>query len=464
MASVIKLKRSSSASAVPADDSLQAGELAINLADKKLFSARSNGQVITISGDQYNMTSSGNSTQGTVNLTVDNDALSNDAIAFVGTNGITVSGNSTQITIDSPVATDYDFATVANTSSANLVLGGDADTDTVKIEGDDHITVAAGNTSHVTVKLGNSVSVADVTTSGDATIGGDADISGEVNAATGAIVGDLTVGGDTDITGEVNAATGAIVGDLTVGGDTDITGEVNAATAAIVGDAAIGGDADITGEVNAATAAITTSLQIGTGDSVSSNSSTLTVGTDGGKISISNNAVKLGNSTVNTSITSTALHSDAAVDFDSTLNVNGVITAGDDVDISGEVNAATAAIVGNATVGGNMTITGDLTVSGTTTEVSSTTVTIDDGILSLADNQADTGTEVDSVDVGFYGVFGNSSSKTFHGIVRDQSANSYVVFNGISSEPTSTVSYTAANSSNSGDLGQLDAIIDGGTY
>ena len=418
MASVIKLKRSSTASAVPADDSLQAGELAINLADKKLFSARSNGQVITISGDQYNMTSSGNSTQGTVNLTVDNDALSNDAINFVGTNGITVSGNSTQITIDSPVATDYDFATVANTSSANLVLTGDSDDDTIKIEGDDHITVAAGNTSSITVKLGNSVSVADITTSGDATIGG----------------------------------------------DVDITGEVNAATAAIVGDAAIGGDADITGEVNAATAAITTSLQIGTGDSVASNTSTITVGTDGGKISISNNAVKLGNSTVNTSITSSDIHTDANIDADGTLNVSGVITAGDDVDISGEVNAATAAIVGDATVGGNMTITGDLTVSGTTTEVSSTTVTIDDGILSLADNQADTGTEVDSVDVGFYGVFGNSSNKTFHGIVRDQSANSYVVFNGISSEPGTTVSYTAANSSNSGDLGQLDAIIDGGTY
>lgn len=418
MASVIKLKRSSTASAVPADDSLQAGELAINLADKKLFSARSNGQVITISGDQYNMTSSGNSTQGIVNLTVDNDALSNDAINFVGTNGITVSGNSTQITIDSPVATDYDFATVANTSSANLVLSGDSDDDTIKIEGDDHITVAAGNTSSITVKLGNSVSVADITTSGDATIGG----------------------------------------------DVDITGEVNAATAAIVGDAAIGGDADITGEVNAATAAITTSLQIGTGDSVASNTSTITVGTDGGKISISNNAVKLGNSTVNTSITSSDIHTDANIDADGTLNVSGVITAGDDVDISGEVNAATAAIVGDATVGGNMTITGDLTVSGTTTEVSSTTVTIDDGILSLADNQADTGTEVDSVDVGFYGVFGNSSNKTFHGIVRDQSANSYVVFNGISSEPGTTVSYTAANSSNSGDLGQLDAIIDGGTY
>ena len=43
MASIIKLKRSSSASAVPANSSLQAGELAINLADKKLYSANATG-------------------------------------------------------------------------------------------------------------------------------------------------------------------------------------------------------------------------------------------------------------------------------------------------------------------------------------------------------------------------------------------------------------------------------------
>ena len=458
MASVIKLKRSSTASAVPADDSLQAGELAINLADKKLFSARSNGQVITISGDQYNMTSSGNSTQGTVNLTVDNDALSNDAVNFVGTGAITVSGNSTQITIDSS-SDSYDFATVANTSSANLVLGGDADDDTVKIEGDDHITVAAGNTSHITVKLGNSVSVADVTTSGDATIGGDIDITGEANTSTLRVRSTSSFEGNAEFDGSVTVGNSTVNAAISSAGNIDTDG-----TLTVAGDITAASDVDITGEVNAATAAITTSLQIGTGDSVASNTSTITVGTDGGKISISNNAVKLGNSTVNTSITSSDIHTDANIDADGTLNVSGVITAGDAVNISGEVNAATAAIVGDATVGGNMTITGDLTVSGTTTEVSSTTVTIDDGILSLADNQADTATEVDSVDVGFYGVFGNSSSKTFHGIVRDQSANSYVVFNGISSEPGTTVSYTAANSSNSGDLGQLDAIIDGGTY
>ena len=62
MASVIKIKRSSTGGSTPS--ALQAGELAINLADKKLYSARANGQIIGVSGDQYNLGQSGNSTQG----------------------------------------------------------------------------------------------------------------------------------------------------------------------------------------------------------------------------------------------------------------------------------------------------------------------------------------------------------------------------------------------------------------
>ena len=78
MASTIKLKRSLTPGAVPG--SLAAGELAINIPDKKLFS--SNGSsVFNVSGDQYNLTS-GTSAQGKaqVTLTVDNQSLSNDSI------------------------------------------------------------------------------------------------------------------------------------------------------------------------------------------------------------------------------------------------------------------------------------------------------------------------------------------------------------------------------------------------
>ena len=48
MANTILLKRSSTASSVPAAGSLQAGELAVNLADQKLYSKTSGGSVVQV--------------------------------------------------------------------------------------------------------------------------------------------------------------------------------------------------------------------------------------------------------------------------------------------------------------------------------------------------------------------------------------------------------------------------------
>ena len=387
MASVIKIKRNNSAGVQPSGGDLQAGELAINLADKKLFSSTNGSDVIQISGDSYEVNAVANTTAGSVKLTGTGNA-SNSQVNFVGANGIGITSNATTVIVTANTV-DVDLATAANTESANLILSGGGETETVKIVGDDHLVVAGTNTSHISVKLNNAVSVASVTTSGNTTIGG---------------------------------------------------------------------DADITGEVNAATAAITTSLQVGSSGGPFQNGSSFTVGTGGGQVFISNNFVRVGNSTVNTSITNATLHSDAAVDFDSTLSVASDITAGADVDITGEVNAASAAIVGNATVGGNMSITGDLTVSGTTTTVESTTVTINDNMLSLADNQ--TGTDTDAVDIGFYGTFDEGGTDKFSGFFRDQShaSKAFVIVEGVTAEPGGTVTYSAS------DLGQLDAVIDGGTY
>lgn len=370
MASIIKLKRNTGAGQVPSDGALQQGELAINLADKKLFSSSNGTDVIQISGDAYSIGTVADTDGATIKLTGTGNAA-NTNVVLTGANGIGVtSDGSGAITITANTV-DVDLATSANVSSANLVLTGGGETETIKIVGDDHIVVAGTNTSHISVKLSNAVSVASLQTSGNTVVGGDVDITGEVNAASAAIVGAATVGTTLGVTGVITA-----------GNDVDITGEVNAASAAIVGAATVG----------------------------------------------------------------------------TTLGVTGVGTFGNDVDITGEVNAASAAIVGAATVGGNLTVTGDLTVSGTTTEVSSTTVTIDDPMLSLADNQADGTTFTDGVDVGFYGVAGNTSSKFFYGIARDQSANTFIVYNGATNEPGTTVDLTG------GGIAQLDAIIDGGTY
>lgn len=394
MASIIKLKRNTNASEVPSDGALQQGELAINLADKKLFSSSDGTDIIQISGDAYSVGTVTDTDGATIKLTGTGNAA-NTQVVLTGANGIGITSNDSGAITITANTVDVDFVTSANATSANLSVASGANTDIIKIVGDDHIVVAGTNTSHVSVKLTNAVSVASVQTSGNTVVGGDADIAGEVNAAT---------------------------------------------------------------------AAITTSLQVGATNGPAANATTFTVGTAGGLITIGNNNVTVGNSTVNTSITSTALHSDVAVDLDSTLNVSGDITAGADVDITGEVNAASAAIGGatissSADVGArNLILSGNLTVQGTTTEVSSVTVTIDDPMLSLADNQADSSSFTDAVDVGFYGVAGNTSSKFFYGIARDQSANTFVVYNGVDNEPGTTVDFTG------GGIAQLDAIIDGGTY
>ena len=149
MASVIKLKRSSTSSAVPS--SLETGELAINLADKKLFTARANGQVVSVSGDNYNMVQSGNSTQGTITLTVDNASLSNDSIVIAGTNGTVVSGNSTQVTVDS---TTYVLSQTGNSSVGQIVLtpsnGGDSSAETLTVTGANGVIVS-GNSTQMTI-------------------------------------------------------------------------------------------------------------------------------------------------------------------------------------------------------------------------------------------------------------------------------------------------------------------------
>lgn len=89
----------------------------------------------------------------------------------------------------------------------------------------------------------------------------------------------------------------------------------------------------------------------------------------------------------------------------------------------------------NDTMSGNLTVTGNLTVNGTTTEVNSTTVTVDDPMVRYADNNS-----ADSVDIGFYGKYVESSTTKFAGLVRDASdTGKFILFSGNQTEPTTTV-------------------------
>ena len=188
-----------------------------------------------------------------------------------------------------------------------------------------------------------------------------------------------------------------------------------------------------------------------------------------GSATFSNTITSAGKITVGNTTVNAAIFSNGNIDTDGQLTVAG---AGSFTDQTNSTSNTTGAVVisgglgigKSVTIGEDLTIHGNFTVEGTTTTVNSSTVTIDDAALKLADNQADTTTFTDSADFGFYGEWGNTSSVHYSGIFRDASANSFVVINDIASEPGTSVTYTSANSTSSGDLGQLDAIIDGGTY
>jgi len=475
MASIIKLKRSSTASAVPADQALQAGELAINLADKKLYSANSSGNTIQLSGDDFTIGTTANTDNGTIALTGTGNG-SNSSLTITGANGIGITSDGSGAITVTANTVDVDFATAANTSSANLVVGTGDGNDIVKLSGNNGLVVAATNTTNIVVENKGSQHTVTVNGSNKFVIDGTAqqdlrlvpgviywfDQSDNSNsnhplafgtAANGSEVSQGTASGFT-IYEQVGTAGSA-------GAYTRVQLQQDAPNHLYYfceNHSGMGADVYVQPDNlygNATHTVATQQLDVAGNTNLGDS---LTVA-DGLTISASGATITGAVDITGAANVSSTLGVDGVVDIDDTtesanVESGSLITAGG-VGIAKSASIGeTLRVTGVGTFSNNVTIAGDLTVSGTTTTVSSTTVTINDNMLSLADNS----TATDSVDTGFYGTFGNSTATEFFGVFRDQSANTIVAVNGLSSEPGDTASFTAS------DLAQFDAVIDGGTY
>lgn len=146
--------------------------------------------------------------------------------------------------------------------------------------------------------------------------------------------------------------------------------------------------------------------------SVSNATSSFTVNNG---IAVLTDSITVGNSSVNAAITP------------SSIAVTGTLSAGNTT--LGDANIASAYIVGTLAAG-NTTITGDLTVTGTVTTVDTVNLVIEDSLIRLAKNQANTETYTDAVDIGFYGIYGNTSSPLAAGFARESGSNNFVIFVG----------------------------------
>ena len=125
---------------------------------------------------------------------------------------------------------------------------------------------------------------------------------------------------------------------------------------------------------------------------------------------------------------------------------NDTVNVGTDtLTFEGTSNEVTTAVSNNKiTIGlpDNVTISGNLTVSGTTTTISSTTINVNDPLLSLATNNVSS----DAVDIGFFGTY-EASGDEYTGLFRDAGDGKWKLFTGLEEAHTPT---TTVNTSGSG--------------
>ena len=87
----------------------------------------------------------------------------------------------------------------------------------------------------------------------------------------------------------------------------------------------------------------------------------------------------------------------------------------------------------------DMTLQGNLVINGSLVSINVATLAVNDSNIKLANGQ----TTVDSVDIGLYGVYGNSTVTKYAGLFRAASDGNFRLFKDVQSEPGATVNTAA---------------------
>jgi len=120
---------------------------------------------------------------------------------------------------------------------------------------------------------------------------------------------------------------------------------------------------------------------------------------------------------------------------DNTSDANKPVSTATQTALDAKASLAGATFTGNVEVDGNLVVDGDFTVNGTNFNASATSITIEDNLLQLSHlNPANT------VDLGLVVAYNDGAAK-HAGLVRDVSDSKWKLFQGVTSEPSTTVNF-----------------------
>ena len=535
MANVIKIKRSSATAAPP---SLNDGELAFSFLSGKLFIGNTTA-VIPIGGTHSpgtltaNQALVANSTSGidkviVANLNIQELRANNNVgtagflltSAGAGANAYWINpstlttaaaGSNTQIQFNNSGAfgadanftfdTATDVLTVGNSTvnaainSTSIVLASGPRANTTGVyPASNTVGAELGDADQRFIINANTINASDLATlsGGMNTTTANASVAMNVGANVSVNTSAFFVGNST--VNSVLTSSSLSTGNTTITGFANVSGTLNVNGNVTLGDsfgvdvitvnATIGtelspsanntlrlGRADLRwGEVNAnnvlaTNAAINTILTVGA--NVTANTTALFIGNStvntvitstsvvtgtanaatamnvGANVNLSTSQVSVGNSTVNAVHTATGFTIASGV----TANTSGVYPSSNTVGTAlGSTSqrwiviANTVNTSGNVGVGGDLTVSGNLTVSGTLTTIDTVNLTIKDPLIKLANNNLS-----DAVDLGFYGVYTDGTTQ-FAAFFRDASdSDKFKLYNGLTNEPSTTVDLTGGS-------------------
>ena len=460
MASIIKIKRSETTGQIPS--SLELGEIAVNLFDRKLYVGNTSG-ITKIGGEDFRLATQSNDSGAYLLLNGETPATSNAVLLEAGTDlDITHQANGS-------ILFELEDAIASNTSGTAATASALTSAVTVELTGDTTGTAtftSAGDTASIT------------TTIADASIEGAQIAPNSLGANTFVA---KSVGTAAIADGAITSAkianlgiTANAVGNDSVELGTKTTGNYVATVAdAGAGDIVVSGSGSETASVTLDLADEISSNTSGTAALADAMSSAVTVTLSGDVAGTATftNAGDTASITATIQADSVALGTDTTGDYVEAIQgtageievsaggEGATVTIGlpDDVTIGGQLNVTeNAVITGNTSVGGDLSVSGDLNVTGAVTYLSSSTVNVDDSMLKLSANNV-----ADVTDHGVYAQYVEGGTTKWAGYFRDASDSSiFKFYTDVEAEPTTTVDVLATGYTQA----TIEATIDGGSY